>query len=240
MTPAALQAFSDRLSEFPWVTDLLVAGSLATGDYLPGVSDLDLVAVLEGPASRDHLQRLTSLHRELDAGAAAGAKLGCSYVDQAGLADVALPHPTWTHGALVRRPLSGLTRAELVRHGFAVRGRSPQVLLPAMTDDEVRAAARAELEVYWARTSRWPWAWLDPELADLSLTAMARARHTVRTGRLLTKTEAIEQLRAPDRLVDQLRSRRCGKPVHSPRLATAWTAWRDVRRTLREIRRSPS
>ena len=38
-----------RLSELGWMTDLWVAGSLATGDYVPGVSDLDLVAVADGP-----------------------------------------------------------------------------------------------------------------------------------------------------------------------------------------------
>jgi hypothetical protein len=29
-------------------------------------------------------------------------------------------HPTWTHGQVVDRILSGITRAELVRHGYAV------------------------------------------------------------------------------------------------------------------------
>jgi len=41
--------FGERLAELGLVRDLLVAGSLATGDYVPGVSDLDLVAVRDGP-----------------------------------------------------------------------------------------------------------------------------------------------------------------------------------------------
>ncbi len=44
----AVTAFGDRLAAQGWVTDLWVAGSLATGDYVPGVNDLDLVALVGG------------------------------------------------------------------------------------------------------------------------------------------------------------------------------------------------
>jgi hypothetical protein len=43
---------------------------------------------------------LTSLHRELDRGAAHGLHLGCVYVDAGRLADRGALHPTWTHGSL--------------------------------------------------------------------------------------------------------------------------------------------
>ena len=46
--PSAVHHFADRLSSLGWVSDLLAAGSLATGDYIPGVSDLDLVALTAG------------------------------------------------------------------------------------------------------------------------------------------------------------------------------------------------
>ena len=101
----------------------MVAGSLATGDYVPGVSDLDLVALTEGPVGPARQEVLTGLHRELDRGVAQGLDLGCVYVNVERLTDVRALHPTWTHGSLVHRILSGMTRAELVRHGFAVMGR---------------------------------------------------------------------------------------------------------------------
>jgi hypothetical protein len=138
------------------VSDLLVAGSLATGDYVPGVSDLDLVAIVDGPVDRAREASLVALHGDLDQGAAAGADLGCVYVDEGSVADTSALHPTWTHGQLVRRTLSAVTRAELVRHGFAVYGRPPSALLPAMSDDQVRDAARAELCGYWAWAARRP------------------------------------------------------------------------------------
>ena len=231
-------ALAARLTELPWVSALWVAGSLATGDYVPGVSDLDLVAVTAGAVTEERAARLVSIHRELDAGAASGADLGCVYVDAGRLSDPAVLHPTWTHGALVHRILSAVTRAELVRHGFALIGRPPAEVLAPVTDDDVRAAARAELCGYWAWAARRPWMWLSPVIADLGLTSMARGRHALATGTLLTKSEAVEQAHAPAWLVDQLRARRRGESVASLRLRTAWVAWRDARRTVRSARSS--
>ena len=135
----------------------------------------------------------------------------------------------------------GVTRAELVRHGFAVLGRPPAAVLPEMTDDDVRRAARAELCGYWARAVRRPLWWLSPVIADLGLTSMARGRHALQTGQLLTKSQAIEQAHAPAWLKDQLRARRQGQRVASPRARTALIAWRDARRTVaRACRRPPA
>jgi hypothetical protein len=232
----AVAALADRLAELPWVSELWVAGSLATGDYVPGVSDLDLVALTDGTVGESRLRTLTALHRELDAGVAIGADLGCVYVDQERLPDVVALHPTWTHGELVQRILSGVTRAELVRHGFAALGREPAQVMPAMSDDDVRRAARDEITGYWAYAAGRPKAWLDPVIADLGLTAMARGRHALATGHLLTKSEAIEAAHAPPWLRAQLRARRRGEPVTSPRLRTGWIAWRDARRTVAAAR----
>jgi Nucleotidyltransferase domain len=242
-SPPAIHQLAERLDDLGWVTDLLVAGSLATGDYVPGVSDLDLVALTDGPVGPGRQEILAGLHRELDQGAAQGLDLGCQYVDAGRLADLGALHPSWTHGSLVQRILSGVTRAELVRHGFAVLGRPPAAVLPEMTDDDVRRAAHAELCGYWAYAARWPQWWLSPVLADLGLTAMARGRHALETGQLLTKSQAIEQAHAPAWLKDQLRARRHGQRVTSPRIRTALIAWRDARRTVasaRARRRAPA
>jgi len=235
ISPPAVLEFSRQLEALGWVTDLLVAGSLATGDYIPGVSDLDLVAFVDGPVDERRQLVLAALHRQLDAGAAAGLDLGCVYVDSAQADDVRIPHPTWTHGLLVQRILSGITRAELVRHGHTVIGRSPHEVLPAMTDDDIREAARAELTGYWAWAARRPWMWLNPVIADLGLTSMARGRYALRTGELLTKSRAVERAHAPAWLIDQLRARRHGKHIPSPRLRTALVAWRDAHRTTSRV-----
>ena len=234
---SAVTVLADRLSQLGWVRDLLVAGSLATGDYVPGVSDLDLVAVVDGAVDRPRLALLVEVHRELDGGIAAGLELGCVYVNDRSLLDRPARHPTWTHGELVRRILSGVARAELVRYGFAVTGRPPQEVLPPVTDTDVRSAARAEICGYWAWATHRPWMWLNPVIADLGLTSMARGRHAMRTGALLTKTRAVESADAPHWLIEQLRARRRGEEIASPRLLTGWIAWRDARRTVRAAHR---
>jgi hypothetical protein len=231
-SPAIAEELARQLAALGWVSDLLVGGSLATGDYVPGVSDLDLVAVVVGPVDRRRQDVLSALHRRLDSGAGTDLKLGCVYADSARLVVLEEKHPTWTHGQLVQRTLSGIARAELVRHGYSILGRSPLEILPEMSDDEVRAAARAEITGYWAATARRPTVWLNTAFADLGLTSMARGRHTLATGALLTKTEAIEQADAPSWLIDQVRARRQGKDVASPRVRTALIAWRDARRTV--------
>ncbi|PTA44314.1 nucleotidyltransferase domain-containing protein [Micromonospora sp. RP3T] len=237
--PAAVDAFAREVAALGWVSDLLVAGSLATGDHRPGVSDLDLVAVADGPVDATRQDELAALHRRFDAGPAAGLDLGCVYVEAAAVRDLGARHPTWTHGQLVQRILSGITRAELVRYGHALLGRPPDAVLPPMTDDDVRAAARAELTGYWAWAARRPWLWLDPDLADLGLTSMARGRHALRHGDLIGKSAAIPAVAAPSWLIDQVGARRRGERVTSPRLRTALIAWTDARRTVATARREP-
>ncbi len=235
-----MTAWAASLSDVSWVSDLWVAGSLATGDYIPGVSDLDLVAVVDGSVDPGRLARLVELHEALDEGPAAGTDLGCVYVEEALLSDRAAMHPTWTHGSLVRRVLSGVTRAELVRDGYELSGRAPNTVLAPVTDDDVREAARREVCGYWAWASRRPWIWLDPVIADLGLTSMARGRAALQSGQLVTKSDAVELISAPEWLIDQLRRRRRGEIVVSPRVRSGWIAWRDARRTVRACRAQPS
>ncbi|WP_182523630.1 nucleotidyltransferase domain-containing protein [Nocardioides dongkuii] len=235
-TPPAVEALARHLRSLGWVTDLFVGGSAATGDHRPGVSDLDLVALVDRPIDGERRSALVAVHRDLDA-RFAEASLGCIYVVAASLFDPVARHPTWTHGALVDRALSGIVRAELDRHGFAVLGRPPQTVLPPMSDDDVRRAAQAELTGYWAAAVCRPWWWLDPVITDLGLTSMARGRHALATGSLLTKTAAIEVAEVPEWLRSDLRARRDGSPAKSPRLRTAWIAWCDARRTTAAARR---
>lgn len=236
-TPAAVRDLGCELEELGWVSDLMVAGSLAVGDYVPGVSDLDLVALVDGPVGTARQATLSAIHCRLDSGSGTGLNLGCVYVGTAAVADVDVRHPTWTHGRLVHRTLSRVTRAELARHGYEVFGRTPRDVFPAVSAEDIRAAARAELAGYWAWAVRRPWLWLDPALADLGLTSMARGRHALDKGDLLTKTQAIGQAHAPGWLIGQLRARRRGQPVSSPRMRAAVIAWCDARRTVARAKR---
>lgn len=239
-TEAALRELTDRLTAVGGVEAIWVGGSLATGDHVPGVSDLDLVAITDRPVTGTLLDAITAIHRSLDADEARGLDLGCQYVDVARLTDLDAEHPTWTHGDLVERNVSLVTRVELALHGVALAGPSPGELLPPDTARQVRLAAQLELTGYWTRAARRPWMFVRlPVMVDLGLTSMARARHSIRTGELLTKSAAIERAAAPEWLKDQLRARRRGEDVASPVLRAGLIAWRDVRRTTAPTRLAP-
>jgi hypothetical protein len=230
----ALSVLASRLEAIGILEALWVGGSLATGDYVPGVSDLDVVAVTSQPLRGESRAQVAHVHEDLDAGIAEGMDLGCQYADIGRLLDVTVAHPTWTHGEMLDRAVSLVTRAELVLHGLPLLGPPPGDLLPPVTPDDVRDAARAELSGYWSYAARRPWMfWRLPVMVDLGLTAMARARHALASGQLLTKTAAIERARAPQWLKDDLLGRRRGEQRTSSPWRAGYLAWRDVRRTTR-------
>jgi hypothetical protein len=200
---------------------LYVGGSLATGDYRPGISDMDLVAVIADPLDQGQRQRLTELHRRLIAQWPAAAKLHCVYVPAGDLSDVAAEHLTWGFGELFGRPFSGVARAELLGPGFAVFGPPPAELIPPMSGADLRQAARHELSGYWTQALRRPTAWLQDVYVDLGMIVLARADATLAGDGIITKQEALTRLSrfgVPPRLVEEIRRRRDGEDVPVPPL----------------------
>jgi Nucleotidyltransferase domain len=237
----ALDELVERLAALGWVTDVLVGGSWATGDHRAGVSDLDLVALADGPMGGERPAQIRAVHSALDTGAARGMSLGCVYVDAGRLEEVGARHPTWTHGGLVQRPLSALARVELAQHGRALHGhglrsRPPAALLPPADASAVRAAVVAELDGYWTWAVRRPWLWLDRDLAELGLVTMARARHALAHGELVTKTAVLDDVAAPRWLARWVRARRAGVLTRVPAVLApvgGAIAWLDAVRTTR-------
>jgi hypothetical protein len=231
----AVDDFVAWAARVDWISDVLLAGSLATGDHHPGTSDIDLVALTTEDLGPDEVGTLSEVHRRIDTTSGRGADLGCTYASADRVDEPDVAWPTWTHGRLVRRPLSAMARAELLDHGVALLGREPRDVLAPMSPDDVRAAVRAELAGYWTWAARRPWLFLDPALADLALLSMARSRHTWRTGELVTKSEALVEVRAPQAVVAGVRSRRDGRAARWPAPRLAHHAWHDVRRTRRDV-----
>jgi hypothetical protein len=217
----------ERLAEAPVVMDLAraleavvagvyVGGSLATGDYRPGVSDIDAVALVDRcppPGTRSVVVRA---HRQLAREVDGGSALHCVYVPSHDATDVARKHWTWAFDELFRRPLSGIARAELLAHPIVVAGPDPSSWLPPMGLDELRDAARAELAGYWTRALRKRSIWLQDVYVDIGLTVWARADATIREGTLITKSEAIARMAdggVPQEIVDGVARRRRGEYV---------------------------
>ncbi|WP_194833469.1 nucleotidyltransferase domain-containing protein [Nocardia sp. XZ_19_369] len=213
---AVLDEFATEIRSVADVVALQVGGSLASGDYRHGVSDYDLVALLERPLRDEQRRRIAQFHRGFIARRPAAAKLHCVYVPVDELGAVETPHMTWAAQMLFERPLTGIARAELLRFGFAVFGESPEVLIPQVTAAELAEAVRRDLSGYWVPALHRPWIWLRDSYIDLSLFTLARAEVTLATNELITKREALSRLdrfHVPAELIEQIRQRREGHPV---------------------------
>jgi hypothetical protein len=74
-------------------------GSLAAGDYQPGRSDLDLIAILGRPCTAAEEQQLGEVHESLGSAIALASRLHCSYCAVARLSRF------WVRGAAVQGPV---------------------------------------------------------------------------------------------------------------------------------------
>jgi hypothetical protein len=112
------------------LTALWAHGSLALGDYQPGRSDLDLIALIEtapAPAQQDDLQRV---HQALHDQVPLAQQLHCTYVARAEWAGPSRDHLAWAHGELFARPVTPVSRRELHLGGLVLRGPAPATVVP--------------------------------------------------------------------------------------------------------------
>ena len=170
--------FADAVHGF--VAGLYVAGSVASGDYRPGVSDIDAVALVDR-APRPALRRvLVETHERLIRTVEGADGLHCVYVARPAVEDLSYRHWTWAFGELLRRPLGGIARAELLAEPVVVVGPPPSAWLAPLSESALRDAARAELAGYWTTALRKRSIWLEDVYVDVGLTTLARADATIR------------------------------------------------------------
>ncbi len=190
-------------------------GSLAGGDYQPGRSDLDLIAILGRPCTAAQEQRLREVHEGLGSASPLASMLHCSYCAAAQLDDPARSHLTWAHGELMRRPVTPVTRRELHDFGLVLYGEGPAALLPPVTGEQLAEFVVSDLESFWLPSLDRREAWDRDIWVDLGLLTLARATVTLRDGKLITKAEALDVLSglgAPAQVVADIRQRRYGDP----------------------------
>lgn len=204
-------------------------GSLALGDFQPGRSDLDLIAIVESPLDGEHRDRLASIHQRLLDEEPAAAKLHCSYMVRTSLSEAETHHVTWAHSMILERPVTPVTRRELLDGGLTLHGPSPTELLPPLTCGQLEDFIRRDLGQYWLPATGKPLLWLRDIWVDLGLLVLARATVTLRDGRLITKGEALAELLelgAPADVVRDIHERRYADPKPISRL-------RRIRRAMR-------
>ncbi|GAA1363874.1 nucleotidyltransferase domain-containing protein [Streptomyces beijiangensis] len=202
---------------------LWVHGSLAAGDYRPGISDLDLVAVIDvPPGEADALAEVIQrLHEALDA-----PLLHCAYLPLGALDDPAEPQLAYAQQELMHRPVTPVARRELLRFGLVRYGPEPAGLLPPVPDEQLAAFVVADQAGFWLPSLDRPEWYLRDIWVDHGMVTAARAAVTLEDGRLITKGEALGVLAdmgAPAEVVDDIRRRRYGAP---PVTAGDWPARR--------------
>lgn len=228
-TDHVLKRFVSEVQQAVPTVAVWAHGSLAMGDFQPGRSDLDLIAVIEAPADDAQKDQLAAIHQRLIDEEPAAAELHCSYLARAELSDAEAHHATWAHHTLLERPVTPVTRRELLDAGLTLHGPTPPELLPPLAPGQLEDFTRRDLAEFWLPATGRPRLWLRDIWVDLGLLVVARATVTLRDGRLITKGEALTELLAlgaPADVVRDIRDRRYSDPEPIGRL-------RRVRRAIR-------
>ena len=175
-------------------------GSLATGEFVPETSDLDVFAATERPVSEEEFAALAALHTHLRALPNPYARrLEMAYVDRVALRRFAPDqrHPTLGQGEALQWSEHStnwiLERWALREHGVALLGPDPRALIDPVSPDELRAAVRLRLRDWedWANDDEDP-DWSLPRAHKAYVVeTMCRALHTLACGELASKQRAV-------------------------------------------------
>ncbi|KMS69902.1 nucleotidyltransferase [Streptomyces viridochromogenes] len=214
-TDALLDRFLGELAPLAPVA-VWAHGSLAGGDYQEGRSDLDLIAVLDGPLTTRSVWQVAKVHARLRSEPLA-ALLHCTYLTPETADDADRRHLTWAHEQLFKRTVTPVTRRELHDFGRVLQGKAPAGLLPPVPDRELGEFVVRDQRDFWRPAVDNASLWTRDVWVDLGLITHARAGVTLRDGRLISKREALELLPglgAPVELVEDIRRRRYDGSAH--------------------------
>jgi hypothetical protein len=177
------------------VEGLYLHGSIALGDYRPGVSDIDFVVVT---SRRPDIGPVRALHAEMRRHHRKPFFDGV-YVSWDDLRSDPATVPggvsvhEWRVDPVSRSERSLVTWHVLAQAGVAVRGPAPADVGIHTDWPALAEATRRNLDEYWSpwvrRTARTP-VGLTASAATWGVLGIARLRHTLAVGRVTSKTEA--------------------------------------------------
>lgn len=204
------------------VAGVYLHGSIAQGAFDPRTSDVDLVATLDLDAvGRREIAALRAAHRALAHESPWGRRLESSFVPARAArsaGSLAERYPRFDRArARGLQRLPAVARRLLARGGVTLSG-EPAVRAFADVDDAaIRDEMHWNLASYWRGRLRRPHLFLSEEMARFAATTIPRILHTLETGDIPTKPEALAFLetRLPEfaALADDVRAhgRRLGR-----------------------------
>lgn len=203
------------------IEGLYVVGSFALGDWQPGRSDIDMLAVMAEPATDDDFATLRTAHALL-AERQPTPRIDGPYVAWADLtiAPATGLHRPWTLAGELHHDgecfeINPVTWYTLARYGVTVRGSAPETLdIWQETEDRVRFVID-NLSTYWyqlaetvARACDDPAAAFDADSFEWCSLGALRLHYTAFTGDVTSKRGAGEYglVVTPEHLHDTLRA----------------------------------
>jgi hypothetical protein len=190
----ARQALGEQLVGF------YLSGSLATGGFKPGRSDIDFVGVTAAELSPAGLAALRDMHRRIAAGPSSWAlKLEGSYFPAAALRryDRKLtlqPHLSCGNGELMieQHDTDWVVQLWITRrHGVRLAGPPPLGLIDPILPDKLRAAVRELFFYWWAPMAAEPAPLMETAYQVYAVLTMPRMLYTFAHGSVVSKPDAV-------------------------------------------------
>jgi predicted nucleotidyltransferase len=179
-----------------------LCGSVATGHFDPRTSDVDLLIATEHPVSDDQFAALRALHERVPLeGNEFGLPYEAYYIDRNTLRRF---EPGLSHvkagideefGWKPQRQNWVIERAAVREHAIAVAGPDLATLIEPVSQEDVRTAARSEIQIRiadWAQDGAESQSWLQKRGAQAyEVITVCRALFTIQRGGLPSKSEAL-------------------------------------------------
>lgn len=177
---------------------MYVHGSLATGDFAPGRSDIDFLVVTDDELPDEMLPALAAMHARITtSGLKWAPRLEGSYIPQRALRRY---DPAHSHHPALRMDGSFdvdghgsewvIQRHVIREHGIVLAGPPPQTLIDPIQPDDLRRAVRGLLREWWAPQLQNPFRLYSAEYRAYAILTMCRALYTLQYGTVVSKPVA--------------------------------------------------
>lgn len=211
---------------------LSLYGSLALGDFVQRISDIDFLTVMVGPISEDEQTVIKTLHQELRPADRWAARMDGEYaeLEQIEAGEFDAPCLFVADGRLAgRRDVNKAGWLTLIQHGISIIGPEPAAFIPDVLWADLEQEMWTNLYGYWLPKADSRWLFLSSTWVAFAVLTLCRIVYTMERHTVTSKSAAAAYARDAlptewDRLIreaERLRSGTPGLPLYRSRFARA-------------------